>query len=360
MKFCYIAGASSRAQTAKVYLEELYPDVKIRAFLVSPEMADNKLIVDGIPVKEILSDPDIDLDYDVYLGVRGVNQEKIANELIGIGFAREKIIPVTPTLDMELRNEYVKKAFKKAGRRFVKIDDLSEKNGEVTSKCIYVAKGDFDCEFDKPINLYDYERIIQVGSSIANKIIKADFYDNIGDNISALNRQFCELTALYWIWKHADSEVVGIEHWRRRFLLPDRWDRVMIENDIDVILPVPLCVMTSLKENFIERHSSKVWDKTMDMMLKYHQDDYDSALSFFKNSTFYSPCNMFVAQKQIIDDYCEWLFPMLIDLKDTIGTLNDSYQNRYPGFVAERLMNYFFEKNRDRYRIVYADKNFLK
>ena len=70
--------------------------------------------------------------------------------------------------------------------------------------------------------------------------------------------------------------------------------------------------------------------------------------------------NMFVAQKQIIDDYCEWLFPMLIDLKDTIGTLNDSYQNRYPGFVAERLMNYFFEKNRDRYRIVYADKNFLK
>ena len=42
------------------------------------------------------------------------------------------------------------------------------------------------------------------------------------------------------------------------------------------------------------------------------------------------------------------------------GELSDSYQNRYPGFLAERLLTFwcfFYEK---KYQVVYADKNFLK
>lgn len=31
-----------------------------------------------------------------------------------------------------------------------------------------------------------------------------------------------------------------------------------------------------------------------------------------------------------------------------------------PVFAAERLMSFFFEKNRERYKVVYADKNFLQ
>ncbi len=42
------------------------------------------------------------------------------------------------------------------------------------------------------------------------------------------------------------------------------------------------------------------------------------------------------------------------------GIEDDNYQNRYPGFISERLITYFFEKNRDKYKVVYADKNFLE
>ena len=61
----------------------------------------------------------------------------------------------------------------------------------------------------------------------------------------------------------------------------------------------------------------------------------------------------------ILCDLCEWMFPLLDAVVAHGGEKEDSYLNRYPGFLSERLLSYYFEKNRDKYRLVYADKNFL-
>ena len=51
---------------------------------------------------------------------------------------------------------------------------------------------------------------------------------------------------------------------------------------------------------------------------------------------------------------------MLIELSDEVGVVDDAYQNRFPGFLSERLLTYYFETKSKLYKIVYADKNFLK
>lgn len=119
MKKIYIAGAHSRGRTLRAYLEYLYHDLEVEAFLVD-DMSENAEIVDGLPVR--LIGQDLHTEYPVYLGMRGVNHEKVSRELRDVGM--KEIIPVTVELDRKLRNEYVRRYQKDKGRTFCVIDEL--------------------------------------------------------------------------------------------------------------------------------------------------------------------------------------------------------------------------------------------
>ena len=122
----YIAGAHSRSRTLKAYLNYLYPDVEVLAYLVSEELQDeNPDFVDGIPVFPIVYGKPgrvMDKDFPVYLGTRGMNHSKLMRELSAAGFP--KIIPMTVDMDMELRNAYMEKWYREHGREFILIDNL--------------------------------------------------------------------------------------------------------------------------------------------------------------------------------------------------------------------------------------------
>lgn len=118
-KKVYIAGAHSRGRTLRAYLEYLYPNLEVAAFLVD-DMTENKEIVDELPV--LLIGQGLHTEYPVYLGMRGVNQEKVAGELRDAGI--KEIIPVTVELDMRLRNAYVRRYAENRGGTFCVIDEL--------------------------------------------------------------------------------------------------------------------------------------------------------------------------------------------------------------------------------------------
>lgn len=377
----YIFGAHSRARTVKEYLRLLEPDMCLAAYLFDNE-EENPAAVDGIPVICLSQgcDSALDTSCPVYIGTRGIFHPHIIQELQKIGFS--DIRPVTVELDIEMRNAYVQAVFAEQGLSFRKLavdtndtqcvqndfrldlpcgtDESRTKESQATgSACIYVAKSAVDKPLHEAYTPAPGERILQVGASLSEPLTDAAFVDNTGENISELNRQFCELTGLYWIWKNAAEDIVGLCHYRRHFLLPDNWAEEVQEKGIDILLPVPLYVAPSLAENYRERHIAKIWETMMAVLAEQNPKETEEAESFFENNGLYCPCNMLIARKEVFKRLSAWLFPIIFETQKRIGTIDDAYQNRYPGFLSERLISFWCYEHREEYSIWFADKNFL-
>ncbi len=358
----YVFGAHSRAQTVAVYIQYLYPEASIEAYLVNNDEK-NAGCINGVPVIQIDKDTKLHGGYPVFLGTRSVYHENL--EKIARGLGIQKIYPVTADLDLKLRNAYLQKYFTSIGKSFAKINDihtLGEKSDREifeTKACVYVAKSVYDKPLQKEAKPADYEKIIQVGAALTNERLEENgIIDSAGQNISDRNRQFCELTGLYWIWKHAAEDIVGLVHYRRHFILPKDWKARMQIFGIDVILPVPLYVAPSVEGNYRQRHVSEDWDIMMNYIKQHNPDECKRAEEIF-GGNLYSPCNMFIMRREVLNDLCKWMFPVIETVAARQGMRADVYQNRYPGFLSERLITLFFEMHRDRYKVVYADKNFL-
>ena len=350
----YIFGAHSRAQTLAVYLQYLYPNVAVEAYLYDND-EENPEIIRETSVIHLDARTELHTDYPVCIGTRGEYHQRITEHLEKIGF--DKIIPVTAELDLRLRNEYLEKYFPSVGRAYEKIDRLPGRGKDRVA--VYVAVSASDKPLRQKYALKSYEKEIQAGAAIAKRCIRGHVLrDDTGDNISGRNKQFCELTALYWIWKHAEEEIIGLEHYRRHFVLPEDWISLMRENEIDVILPIPLYVVPDIAGNYKSRHDPRDWDYMMEYLKKRDMEEYRDAESFFRKNL-YSPCNMFIMRRRVLDELCRWLFPVLFAAADHGGQKADNYLNRYPGFLSERLITFFFENNWQKYKVVYSDKNFL-
>lgn len=369
----YIFGAHSRAQTLAAYLCFLDEDIHIEAYFYDNDEK-NPENIGEIPVFKVNGTMDINalnlsLDYPVYIGTRGIFHKKITEMLTEIGF--KVIYPVTVEMDLMLRNQYLEKYYSSIGREFIKLDKLQEfpvsafKDSEMINKIsasVYTVKSPFDRPLQQEYSLASYEKEIYAGAVFEEKFFhllpEDTLRDDAGDNISAKNKQFCELTALYWIWKHAGEDILGLVHYRRHFLFPKNWKECMLSNQVDVILPVPLYVAPTVEENFKSRHDLSDWEFMMQYLKDNFPEDYQAACRFFKGNL-YAPCNMFVMKREVLDALCGWLFPILFKVAEYGGEKDNSYLNRYPGFISERLISLYFEINREKFKLVYADKNFL-
>lgn len=354
----YIFGAHSRGQNLYAYLTVLFPNVKVEGFLYNNNEF-NPEKIEGIAVKNINDIRILNPETEIWVATKSIYFKEIEKEFRERG--NSKVIFVDSQMDNELRNLYAEKIFSERGMNFRKVHSLmTAGTKEVEPPVIYMVKS----IFDKPVEdcrLSKYIQPVQAGAALTECRI-AGLADNVGMSISHKNRQYCELTVLYWIWKNTKTPWVGLCHYRRQFILSDEEIEMLPQIDIDVILPVPSICQPSVGDNYRERHSRQDWEHLLEVVRNKHPEFYDLAIQLWESpylGNLYYTCNMFIMKREILNDYCNWLFPILLEMEQFGGQKEDPYQNRYLGFISERLMSLYFVFYKDKYKIAYADKKFI-
>lgn len=184
----------------------------------------------------------------------------------------------------------------------------------------------------------------------ANKKYLKYLADDTGDNISSKNANYCELTGLYWIWKNIEVEYVGLCHYRRYFV--NKFGFYLKESTIlellkhnDIILPNKYKGTNSLSYEYGKAHYINDLKISRSIIKKRHPEylnDFDIVMA--RDFGYY--CNMFISNKELANQYCEWLFSILFELESIIDISSyDPYQQRIFGFLSERLINVWIEHN---------------
>lgn len=296
------------------------------------------------------------------------NQEDILAAIRENGF-QDPLLSFTfeSKLWSDVRAEYLQKQFEHEGVSYLFLEDelqrVKNKGEMVCPEAVQVFMA--CCHVDRPLknppeSRPQYIVPLQVGKCFTEQSV-AELHDDMGENISAKNKQYCELTALYWIWKNAKAEYVGLCHYRRWFDLSQEEVGYLSGSDVDVVLTTPILNFPDVKAVYFRDHEEHDWQVMMDVLQEFAPEYYETACASF-SGIYYYPYNMLIAKKEIFDAYCSWLFPLLEKIEECCSASRverDIYQNRYIGFLAERLLSLYFVHNRKKYRIYHTRKRFF-
>lgn len=184
-------------------------------------------------------------------------------------------------------------------------------------------------------------KIYVVGSS-KNKFLPLDNIrekflidqKHAGDNIDNLNPWFCELTGLYYLWKHVDDDIVGLEHYRRYFV--NNKNKLLSEGEINEILKdndVIVCEI-ALKNLALKQFEESEGRPNKVNLFSIMANSPTELASVIKQRLFTNTLisnNIFICKKEIIVEYCEYFFNAIKDI-----TLNDE-NKRIIGFLSEYI-----------------------
>lgn len=192
--------------------------------------------------------------------------------------------------------------------------------------------------------------------------------DASGDSINALNPHYCELTAQYWVWKNLGvpglPDFVGFYHYRRylNFLFDSTWQgefafSVPIAEGMlaylsheaqyerllqlltlaDVVIPARFVSEQSVEAKYVHHHPAHTWI-AFEQAIRRHHPSIAPYLPLFALSNRQTVYNMFVMPWAIFDAYCHDLFAVIDDAFAQCARGYGNYNDRYPGFLAERFL----------------------
>ncbi|GJM59763.1 DUF4422 domain-containing protein [Persicobacter diffluens] len=202
------------------------------------------------------------------------------------------------------------------------------------------------------------------------------------DHISEKNKNYCELTAMYWAWKNLPLQnlpFIGFMHYRR-FLNFDQtalgsflhgfspyekvkkvmrtateWSGIYNDshgekinhylNTHDVLLPRKFYKKRlSPKDDFSQAHYKEDWEVFEQVI----REGYPHYFPTFEKEFLKQPArvyiyHIFIMKPELFSSYMQWLFDVLSKMEGKLKAekSSDVYQARVYGFLGERLLHLF-------------------
>lgn len=181
--------------------------------------------------------------------------------------------------------------------------------------------------------------------------------DNTGDNISLKNPYFCELTGLYWAWKNLDADYIGLAHYRRHFVFKkkskNKFENVLnfdeaskLLDRTDVILPQK---RNYVIETLYSHYQHTLYVEPLNETRNIIEEKYPEYLNEFdkiKKRRSGHMFNMFIMKKELLNDYCSWLFDILFELENRVDNSKyNSFHARFYGRISELLLDVYLLTN---------------
>ncbi len=356
-----IFGAQGIALATYQALRNLYPERKVICFLVS-QMENNPFALEGVPVvqldkfsqclsqnekdkiqiliatpENVMGDIEIALeDYGFYCYVR-LTSLRWAQFMSYHYICAKKFMPIV-ALPVGCHRQRIN---------------------------IFMAKFFKDRPLAENYTIPNWVMPVQAGAILCKERV-ANLLDCDGENISKKNGNYSELTVLYWMWKNGlsngelDSKegYYGLCHYRRVLELSKDDILRLEDNDVDVVLPFPMPYEPDIEEHHKRYLSDGDWNALL-AALEELQPEYASVFPTILKQQYFYNYNIILARKDVLAEYCQWLFPILERVEQLSKPKGWERQDRYIGYMGETLETLYFMTNKDKLNIVHTGCRFL-
>ncbi len=216
---------------------------------------------------------------------------------------------------------------------------------------LYEVKSDQDKPLDFHPELNPYEKQIQAGAALTDNVI-AETRDDTGDNISRKNRMYCEMTAVYWIWRNTDHDWIGIEHYRRHLLVKPE----MLKENVDAIMPLPYICYPHEMAQFLRFTTENVLNALFRALEDLHPHEYEDYYKILYGKYQYT-YDLVCARRYVFDNYCRWFFEITEYMEENMSEeVPELIETRAFSYVAEVLTNLYFMYHQRNLRILHVEK----
>ncbi len=362
-----VYGAQSIALGFSRAIRLLDSTKEISRFFVTSEK-ENPNFIDGIPVEEY-KDFSLQikkyplLPYEILIATPENVMPEIEQQLDSVGLCRHS--RVTSERWAKLMSYY----YAQQGK-FLPLDSLPvfsiASSDDMSKVHMYVAKYFRDKKLQNAYEYPSYCIPIQVGTQLCKERV-ADTLDNDGDNISNRNPNYSELTALYWIWKNVllhnneegdEHSYYGLGHYRRIFELSQDDIGRMISNNVDAVLPLPMPYIPNINAHHERYVKPEDWGVVCNVLAEYAPEDFSRMNSILGQEYMFN-YNIILAKKNVLIEYCEWLFPILNEVENRTTPKGSERSDRYIGYIAETLETLYFMGRYGELNIKHAGCKFL-